>query len=93
MNDIVEIVLLNDVTELAFEDGVTLVLNNDFPGPPGLPGPPGPPGPAGDASALINYYTKTSTDALLAGKAALIHTHILNNITDFEDYILGGGTF
>ena len=42
---------------------------------------------------LTNYYTKTETDTLLAGKANSVHTHVVNDITDFNNAVLSGGMF
>lgn len=40
-----------------------------------------------------NTYTKTQTDTLLAGKANLVHTHVITDITDFDGTVMAGGTF
>jgi altronate dehydratase len=47
----------------------------------------------GGSVVLTNYYNKTETDTLLAGKANLVHTHVINDITDFEGTVLSSGTF
>jgi hypothetical protein len=47
----------------------------------------------GGTSDLTNYYNRTETDTLLAGKANTVHTHVINDITDFEGTVLSSGTF
>lgn len=42
---------------------------------------------------LTNYYTKTEADTLLAGKANLVHQHVVNDITDFTTSLINGGSF
>lgn len=48
---------------------------------------------AGGDIDLSSYYTKTEADTLLAGKANTVHTHVVNDITDFDGTVLAGGTF
>jgi hypothetical protein len=54
-------------------------------------GPQGPVGPMGQTPNSINDIT--GLQAALDGKAALIHTHVVNDITDFDGTVLSGGTF
>ena len=42
---------------------------------------------------LSNFYTKTEADTLLAAKAPLVHTHVVNDITDFTTSLINGGSF
>lgn len=48
---------------------------------------------AGATVDLSNYYTKSQTDSLLAAKAALVHNHVVADITNFTSANVQGGTF
>ena len=45
----------------------------------------------GGSADLVNYYTKTQTDALLSAKAN--SPIIVNDISDFDGTVMAGGTF
>ena len=66
------------------------------PGPQGLTGsqgdqgPQGPQGPTGPGADLSNYYTKPESNTRFA---PIIHTHVVNDISDFDGTIMAGGTF
>lgn len=45
----------------------------------------------GGSTDLVNYYTKTQTDALLSAKAN--SPIIVNDISDFDGTVMAGGTF
>lgn len=59
-------------------------------GDTGATGATGPQGPAGDPASIADVPGLTEA---LAGKANVVHTHILDDITDFEGSVLAGGTF
>lgn len=60
----------------------------------GVKGDKGDTGEQGPAGAGINQVDDVPGLTLaLSNKAALIHTHVLNDITDFDGVVLSGGSF
>ena len=57
----------------------------------GPQGPVGPMGPAGTGDSTIAQVL--GLQAALDGKAALVHYHVVNDITDFDGTVLTGGSF
>jgi hypothetical protein len=55
-------------------------------------GPQGPKGADG-ASGLNGISDVPGLTAALAGKAALVHTHILDDLTDLNGAVFSSGTF
>lgn len=53
-------------------------------------GPKGDKGDSGDPASIADV---PGLQEALDGKAALIHTHILDDITDFNGTVLAGGSF
>lgn len=85
-------VLLGQTVQEPPESGTVLAQNPViYVGLPGIQGIPGMQGPAGSGVSSINDVPGL-TDALNS-KASLIHTHVVNDITDFDGTVLAGGTF
>ena len=53
-------------------------------------GPKGDKGDSGDPASIADV---PGLQAALDGKANVIHTHVINDITDFDGTVLSGGTF
>ena len=59
-----------------------------------ITGPQGPKGDIGnDGPGVGGINDVPGLVTALAGKAALIHTHVLDDLTDFEGAVLSSGTF
>lgn len=82
-----------NITSNTTRIGIASVSGYGIQGIPGETGPQGeqgPPGLPGDPASIEDVPGLVEA---LAGKAALVHTHVLNDITDFEGSVLAGGTF
>jgi hypothetical protein len=84
-------VLLGETVQIPPESGTVFAQNPVI--YVGIPGPQGIPGPKGDSGAVNGISDVPGLVTALAGKAALVHYHVINDITDFESTVIAGGTF
>ena len=83
-----------NVTSTALAIGADTISGYGPKGDPGAPGKDGIDGKDGvDGTVVTGIADVPGLQTALDSKAALIHYHIVNDITDFDGTVLAGGTF